>query len=93
MGGYDETPAMFAADVEEYMRRGLVNLVGGCCGTTPLHIFELAKIVNNYAPRPLPQRRHVTCLSGLEQLRIVPEANFVNVASAPTSPARPSSRG
>ena len=79
MGGYDETPAMFAADVEEYMRRGLVNLVGGCCGTTPLHIFELAKIVNNYAPRPLPQRRHVTCLSGLEQLRIVPEANFVNV--------------
>ena len=79
MGGYDETPAMFAADVEEYMRRGLVNLVGGCCGTTPLHIFELAKIVNNYTPRPLPQRRHVTCLSGLEQLRIVPEANFVNV--------------
>ena len=70
---------MFAADVEEYMRRGLVNLVGGCCGTTPLHIFELAKIVNNYTPRPLPQRRHVTCLSGLEQLRIVPEANFVNV--------------
>ena len=52
MGGYDETPAMFAADVEEYMRRGLVNLVGGCCGTTPLHIFQLAKIVNNYAPRP-----------------------------------------
>ena len=79
MGGYDETPAMFAADVEEYMRRGLVNLVGGCCGTTPLHIFELAKIVNNYTPRPLPRRRHVTCLSGLEQLRIVPEANFVNV--------------
>ena len=79
MGGYDETPAMFAADVEEYMRRGLVNLVGGCCGTTPLHIFELAKIVNNYTPPPLPQRRHVTCLSGLEQLRIVPEANFVNV--------------
>ena len=53
--------------------------MGGCCGTTPLHIFELAKIVNNYTPRPLPQRRHVTCLSGLEQLRIVPEANFVNV--------------
>ena len=35
--------------------------------------------MNNYTPRPLPQRRHVTCLSGLEQLRIVPEANFVNV--------------
>ena len=44
MGGYDETPEMFARDVGEYMRRGLVNIVGGCCGTTPAHIFELAKI-------------------------------------------------
>ena len=39
MGGYDETPEMFARDVGEYMRRGLVNIVGGCCGTTPAHIF------------------------------------------------------
>ena len=79
MGGYDETPAMFAEDVAEYMRRGLVNIVGGCCGTTPAHIFELSKIVSGYAPRPLPAPRHVTVLSGLEPLRIVPEANFVNV--------------
>ena len=79
MGGYDETPAMFAEDVAEYMRRGLVNIVGGCCGTTPAHIFELSKIVSGHAPRPLPAPRHVTVLSGLEPLRIVPEANFVNV--------------
>ncbi len=79
MGGYDETPAMFAADCAEYMRRGLVNIVGGCCGTTPEHIFELSKIVAGYAPRPLPERRHTSVLSGLEPLRIVPEANFVNI--------------
>ncbi|MDE5695314.1 MAG: homocysteine S-methyltransferase family protein, partial [Alistipes sp.] len=79
MGGYDETPAMFAEDVGEYLRRGLVNIVGGCCGTTPEHIFELQKIVGGYAPRPLPVPKHETVLSGLEPLRIVPEANFINV--------------
>ena len=45
MGGYDETPEMFAEDVGEYMRRGLVNIVGGCCGTTPAHIASLAETV------------------------------------------------
>lgn len=79
MGGYDETPEMFAADVEEYLRRGLINIIGGCCGTTPAHIFELSKLVGNYSPRPVPAPKHITVLSGLEQLRIVPEANFVNV--------------
>ena len=79
MGGYDETPEMFAADVGEYLRRGLVNIVGGCCGTTPAHIFELSKIAGQYAPRPLPEPRHTTVLSGLEPLRIVPEANFINI--------------
>lgn len=79
MGGYDETPAMFASDMEEYMRRGRVNLVGGCCGTTPAHILELQKIVGRYTPRPLPEKRHVTTLAGLEPLRVVPEANFVNI--------------
>ncbi len=79
MGGYDETPEMFAEDVGEYMHRGLVNIVGGCCGTTPQHIFELQKIVGNYTPRPAPEQQHTTVLSGLESLRIVPEANFINV--------------
>ncbi len=79
MGGYDETPAMFAADIEEYLRRGLVNIVGGCCGTTPEHIFELQKIVSRYAPRPLKQRARKTVLAGLETLEITPERNFVNV--------------
>ena len=79
MGGYDETPEMFAEEVSEYMRRGLVNIVGGCCGTTPAHIFELSKRVGDYAPRPLPAPCHETRLSGLEPLRVVPEANFINI--------------
>ncbi|MCH5334747.1 MAG: methionine synthase [Alistipes sp.] len=79
MGGYDETPQMFAADVAEYMRQGLVNIVGGCCGTTPEHIFELSKIVGDYRPRPLPGRSHVLTLSNLEPLRVEPEANFINI--------------
>ena len=79
MGGYDETPQMFAEDVGEYLQRGLVNIVGGCCGTTPEHIFELQRIVGDYTPRPLPSPRHETVLSGLEPLRIVPEANFIDI--------------
>ncbi len=78
-GGYDETPQMFAEDIRRYLERGLLNIVGGCCGTTPEHIFELNKIVRDYAPRPLPEKRPVTRLSGLEPLEITPEKNFINV--------------
>ncbi len=78
-GGYDQTPQMFADDVEEYMRRGLVNIVGGCCGTTPEHIFLLSQVAGKYAPRPLPERRHMTRLCGYEELQITPNRNFVNI--------------
>ena len=79
MGGYDETPAMFAEDIRHYLERGLLNIVGGCCGTTPQHIFELQKIVGQYTPRELPATNRVTRLSGLEPLEITPEKNFINV--------------
>ncbi|MCC8036079.1 MAG: methionine synthase [Rikenellaceae bacterium] len=79
MGGYDETPEMMAGDVEEYLRRGLVNIIGGCCGTTPEHIRLFAERASQYRPRPVPEPRHQTVLSGLEPLRIAPETNFVNV--------------
>ena len=79
MGGYDETPQMFAADIEEYMKRGVINIVGGCCGTTPEHIYELSKIVNNYPPRKITAPKHITQVSGLEVLKVVPEANFINI--------------
>ncbi len=79
MGGYDETPEMFAADVEEYLREGIVNIIGGCCGTTPEHIRLVAAKASAYTPRPLPANRHLTQLSGLEPLTITPEANFINI--------------
>ncbi|MFI3279417.1 MAG: methionine synthase [Rikenellaceae bacterium] len=78
-GGYDETPEMFADDVEEYLRLGVINIVGGCCGTTPQHIFCLNQIIGKYTPRPRPAKSHVTTLSGLDTLRITPDINFVNV--------------
>jgi 5-methyltetrahydrofolate--homocysteine methyltransferase len=78
-GGYDETPAMFAADIEEYLRRGLVNIVGGCCGTTPEHIRLVAQLASKYTPRTLPTKKYLTVLSGLEPLTITPENNFVNI--------------
>lgn len=79
MGGYDETPEMMAADVESYMKDGLINIIGGCCGTNPAHISHFARIARNYAPRKRREKKHVTVLSGLERLVITPETNFVNV--------------
>ena len=78
-GGYDQTPEQFADEVEEYMRHGIVNIVGGCCGTTPEHILHLSQRVGNYSPRPLPEGQHTTRLSGLEELEVTPERNFVNI--------------
>ncbi|MFR9502904.1 MAG: methionine synthase [Rikenellaceae bacterium] len=78
-GGYDETPEMFAADVEEYLRLGVINIVGGCCGTTPQHIHCLNQIIGGYKPRVRPAKSHVTTLTGLDTLRITPDINFVNV--------------
>ncbi len=79
MGGYDETPEMFCDDVEEYLRKGLVNIIGGCCGTTPQHIKILAQSIKQYEPRKIKESTHTTILSGLEPLAIRPESNFINV--------------
>lgn len=78
-GGYDETPESFAAAMKPYVERSLVNIMGGCCGTTPDFIRALAPLAASFAPRPLPSPDTVTAVSGLEQLRIVPEANFINI--------------
>ncbi len=79
MGGYDETPEMFATDVEEYLRRGVINIIGGCCGTTPLHIECLRELVKGYEPRKVVRKEPTTILSGLEPLSITPQTNFVNI--------------
>ncbi|HSR16428.1 MAG TPA: dihydropteroate synthase, partial [Gemmatimonadales bacterium] len=78
-GGYDETPEAMAAVVGDLARRGLVNLVGGCCGSTPDHIRAIAGAVRGVAPRTPPVLERRCRLSGLEPLVIGPETNFVNV--------------
>lgn len=70
-GEYDETPADMAAVLGDFARQGWLNLVGGCCGSTPQHIAAIAEAVSGVAPRPLPQaRRRELRLSGLEPLII-----------------------
>ncbi len=69
-GGYDETPADMARVLGDFARRGFVNMVGGCCGSTPPHIAAIAQAVKGLAPRPLPQAARALRLSGLEPLAV-----------------------
>ena len=66
MGEYDESPEFMAGLLEEWARDGLINIVGGCCGTTPDHIRAIAAAVSKYPPRQLPEVEHKLRLSGLE---------------------------
>ena len=65
-GAYDETPEMTAAHLREWAQSGLVNIVGGCCGTTPAHITAIARAVEGVTPRALPEVPRALRLSGLE---------------------------
>jgi 5-methyltetrahydrofolate--homocysteine methyltransferase len=78
-GEYDETADQMAAVLQEFTGAGLVNLVGGCCGTTPDHIAAIAAIVDGVAPRPVPELPPAMRLAGLEPLNITPDSLFVNV--------------
>ena len=78
-GGYDETPVMMGEDVEEFMKSGFINIIGGCCGTTPDHIKVFSEIAAKYKPRVKPKRIKFMQLSGLEPVTITPEANFMNI--------------
>ncbi|MGI9205303.1 MAG: methionine synthase [Woeseiaceae bacterium] len=78
-GEYDETPEHMAAVVGEFVSSGLVNLVGGCCGTTPAHINALRKEINGKAPRQVPEIEVRCRLSGLEPVNLGPDDLFVNV--------------
>jgi len=70
-GGYDETPAMFASDLAIFAKDGMLNIAGGCCGTTPDHIKEMVKRVATHSPRPLsPSERGGLDLAGLEPLNL-----------------------
>ena len=83
MGGYDETPASFAASVAEYAQEGLLNMVGGCCGTFPSHIKAACELLINERPRRVvPENQDgggLMKLSGLEPLYMKKELGFVNI--------------
>ncbi len=78
-GEYDETPEDMAEVIGEFAESGLVNMVGGCCGTTPAHIEALKQAVGDQRPRPVPDIPVRCRLSGLEPLNIGPDDLFVNV--------------
>lgn len=78
-GGYDETPEMMGEALEDFIKSGFVNIIGGCCGTTPDHIRVFAQVAKKYPPRTIPTPVKFTRLSGLEPVSITAESNFVNV--------------
>ncbi|PDT80072.1 methionine synthase [Sinorhizobium sp. BJ1] len=78
-GRYDESPEAMAAQVEAFARDGLVNIVGGCCGSTPAHIRALAEAVQKYPPRQIPEIERRMRLSGLEPFTLTDEIPFVNI--------------
>ncbi len=78
-GQYDETPDEMAAQIEGFAREGLVNIVGGCCGSTPAHIRAIAQAVAKHAPREIPDVPRLMKLSGLEPFTLTKDIPFVNV--------------
>jgi 5-methyltetrahydrofolate--homocysteine methyltransferase len=78
-GEYDQSASYMASIAEDFMKEGWVNIIGGCCGTTPLHIQKIAEASKQYRPRVKPDIKRYTRLSGLEVLTITPETNFVNI--------------
>ncbi|HZR95585.1 MAG TPA: methionine synthase [Gaiellaceae bacterium] len=78
-GLHDEQPHDTSRLLGEFAREGLVNVVGGCCGTTPDHVRAIAAVVDGVAPRVVPERSHVTRFSGLEPFAITKDTNFVMI--------------
>ena len=79
MGGYDETPAQMAEEIGRWAQNGWLNIVGGCCGTTPDHIRAIGEAVSAHAPRGLPEVEPACRLSGMEAFNITAESLFCNV--------------
>jgi 5-methyltetrahydrofolate--homocysteine methyltransferase len=78
-GAYEEQPHDTSTVLGEFARAGLVNVVGGCCGTTPEHVRQIAAAVEGVRPRVIPEPVHATRFSGLEPFTITPDTNFVMV--------------
>jgi 5-methyltetrahydrofolate--homocysteine methyltransferase len=78
-GEYDQSATYMSSVVREFMNEGWINIIGGCCGTTPQHIKAIADAAKEFKPRIVPEIVKYTRLSGLEALTITPETNFVNI--------------
>ena len=78
-GGYDQTPEEMAEILTDYFDRGILNIVGGCCGTTPDHIKAIAEVAAKHQPRKAEDNPKYLQLSGLEPLTVRPETNLINV--------------
>ncbi len=78
-GEYDETPETMAVTMGTFIERGFVNIIGGCCGTTPAHIRAFATLAEGKPPRSIPERTHRMHISGLEPLTVFPGSNFINI--------------
>ncbi|MFI3315032.1 MAG: methionine synthase [Rikenellaceae bacterium] len=78
-GNYSHTPQLMAQISERFISEGLVNIIGGCCGTTPKHIELISKLAKNYKPRTRREPDRITTLTGLEPLRLTKEVGFINI--------------
>jgi len=77
MGGYDSNPREVAETIGYFAENGWVNIVGGCCGTTPEYIRKISEAVHEHKPRTRPKPKHVSAFSGLERLELRPDSNFL----------------
>ncbi len=78
-GEYDETPAQMGVHIKDFIENNFVNIVGGCCGTTPDHIKVIADIAESHNQRNIPEKENITEISGLEPIKISRQNNFVNI--------------
>lgn len=78
-GEYDQTPEIMAEEIKDFLDEGLVNIIGGCCGTTPEHIAKYVELVKDCKPHVPAKKSEYTWLSGLELLEMKPEINFINI--------------
>ena len=76
---YDQSPDYMGNIIKSFIQNSWVNIIGGCCGTTPEHIKAIATIAAGQKPRTVPEKKHITALAGLEPLVIRPDSNFVNI--------------
>jgi len=78
-GEYDESPHDMGHHIEDFLQSGFLNIVGGCCGTTPEHIRHISKLAKKIKPRSLPEIKPYLKVSGLEAFTLLPESNFMNI--------------